>query len=352
MSLGNIRPNHDYYSMRIVFRDMRAGVLKIKTETPEDAWHLSKIVSEGTLVRGTTRRKTTVKRGQEIVSGDIKPVTLTIDVEKVSFQKDTGKLRLLGKITEGPDDIQIASYHTLQVEPGMVLTITKPWQRHEIKRLEDAVKPSPKVFICMVDRESAKFYRLLPQGPELSSEVEFKKSGRPGDEENRESYYKGIVSILEEHDEPIIIAGPGFERENIYKYIKSKFPDLAKRSVLEHSHDTEISGVTELLKRSGDAVLAKHRIRQEIEWVGSFLEEIRKDGLAVYGPRETEAAMDMGAASELLISEEKIPGNERLLEKAEKIRAEIRIISSSHEAGEMFLGMGGVGAMLRYKPVS
>lgn len=339
--------------MRIMSRDMREGVVKLKIEAPEDAWHLSKILEPGAMVKGRTRRKTTVKRGQEIVSGDIKPVTLTIEVEKVSFQRDTGKLRLLGKIMDGPEDIQLASYHTLQVEPGLVLTITKKWQSHELKRLEDAAKPSPKVFICMIDRDGAKFYTMPPSGPEQAGEIKFQKSKRsdkPAEDENREGYYSKVIEVLQEKTEPVIIAGPGFERENLYKFIKSKSPELTRRAVLEHANDTEISGVTELLKRSGDAVLAKHRVAQETEWVERFLEEVRKDGMAVYGPKETEEALDVGAASVLLISEEKLSGNEALLESAEKVSAEIRIVSSTHEAGEMFLGMGGIGCMLRYKP--
>jgi protein pelota len=335
--------------MRIVFRDMKEGVLKIKIETPEDVWHLSKIIEAGNLVRGRTKRKTSIKRGREVIEGDARPVTLTIEVEKVAFQQDMGKLRLLGKIMEGPDDIQMASYHTLQVEPGQAVTVTKAWKKHELERLESAAKPSPRVFICMIDRDGAKFYRLLPSGPESAGEIKFQRSGRPGEEENRDGYYNKILETLREREEAIMIAGPGFERENLYKFIKSKGPETAKRAILEHAHDTEITGVTEVLKKSADAVLARHRVSQETGWVETFLEEIRKDGLAVYGPEETEEALHVGAASTLMVSEEKISVYEKLLEQAEKTGAEIRIISSTHEAGEVFLGMGGVGGLLRYK---
>lgn len=337
--------------MRIIFRNLREGVIKLKLEEPEDAWHLSKVIDEGTVVKGKTKRKTTIKRGQEIVSGDIRPVLLSIDVEKVSFQKDTGRLRLLGKIVEGPPEVQVSSYHTLQVEPGMVLAITKPWKKHEVKRLEDAAKPSPKIFICMIDRDAAMFYVMLPIGPRELGQINFQKTGRPGEEDNRDGFYKKILETIQARVEPVILAGPGFERENIFKFIKSKSPETAKRIVLEHTHDTEISGVNELLRKAGDEVLAKHRVSKETGWVEEFLGEIKKDGLAVYGPKETETAVDMGAVSALIVSEEKLSESEALMEKAEKSGAEIRIVSSSHEAGEMFLGMGGIGGILRYKTV-
>jgi len=336
--------------MRIIRRNLRDGLLKLRLETPEDVWHLSKVVEPGSIVRAKSKRKASVRRGSDFVEGDVRPVVLAIEVEKVAFQKDTGKLRMLGKVVSGPEDVPHGSYHTIQAEPGQAVEVTKRWKRHEITRMEDAARPSPRAFICMIDRDAAHFYKLLPSGPEPSGSIEFRKSRRPGEgEDDRMTHYQKIAATLEEHDETVIIAGPGFERENLFKHIKSKHPELAKRTVLEHADDTEISGVTAVIRRAAPSVLARHRVREEAEWVQSFLEEVRKDGLAVYGMAETKRALESGAVAALMVSEEKLPEASAMLDVAESTGAEIRIISSTHEAGEMFLGMGGVGAMLRYK---
>jgi len=335
--------------MRIIRRDLKNGVVKLRLETPEDIWHLSKVVQPGDIVKAKSKRKSAVRRGDEVVEGDVHPVILAIDVEKVAFQKDTGKLRFLGKVVES-DEVPHGSYHTIQAEPGQAIEVTKQWKRHELKRLEDAAKPSPRAFICMIDRDAAQFYALMPSGPEPKGAIEFRRSKRPGDgDDDRTGHYEKVVSVLEEHDEAVVIAGPGFERENLMRHIKSKHHELAKRTVLEHADDTELSGVTSVIRRAAPSVLAKHRVREETEWVHAFLEQIRKDGLAVYGPNETKHALESGAVSAFMVSEEKLPEAAALLDLAESTGAEIRIVSSTHEAGEMFLGMGGIGAMLRYK---
>jgi protein pelota len=69
----------------------------------------------------------------------------------------------------------------------------------------------------------------------------------------------------------------------------------------------------------------------------------------VYGKKETEHALGMGAVERLLVSEEKIHDYEGILDEAEKMRTEIVIISGEHESGERFLAIGGIGGFLRFK---
>jgi len=81
--------------------------------------------------------------------GDRKPVTLTIQLEKTEYHKDIHVLRLSGKITEGPEDIQISSYHTLSIDTDTVLTIQKPkWKAYHLDRLKKARQKRPLLFIC------------------------------------------------------------------------------------------------------------------------------------------------------------------------------------------------------------
>ena len=102
--------------MQIIRMDKKENTAKIRTETPDDLWHLEKILEPGDLVTSRTLRKTTIKRGNEIDKGDRKPVTLTIQVEKKEFHKDSHMLRLTGPIKSGPEDlVQIGSYHSLGI---------------------------------------------------------------------------------------------------------------------------------------------------------------------------------------------------------------------------------------------
>jgi protein pelota len=337
--------------MRIIRFDRKEGSIKLKIETPEDIWHLSKVLEPGDLVRGKTKRKITIKRGQEIIKGEHKPVTLTIEAEKISFHKDTGKLRITGKIKEGPEDIDLNSYHTIQIEQGMVLIIKKEWKKYQIERLEKAKIKQPLIFICMIDRERADFASLKESGVELLGSITSRKSKMGKEDEDKDSYYKQIMDVLERQRDhkSIIIAGPGFERENLYNYIKEKQPSLLKKIVLEHASDTGRPGINEVLKKSADKVLLQTRIVEETQWVEKFLAEIKKDGLAVYGKEETRKATEYGAVETLLVSEEKLSEFEDIIEKAEKQSGKIVIITSNHEAGDRFFNIGGIGGFLRFK---
>ncbi len=94
----------------------------------------------------------------------------------------------------------------------------------------------------------------------------------------------------------------------------------------------------------------KHsRISEETEAVEKLLSEIAKDGLAVYGLKETQKALEAGAIETMLVSDKKVRDVEDLIERAEKQKAKILIVSSEHQSGEKLLGLGGVAGLLRYK---
>ncbi len=332
--------------------DKKENTAKIRTETPDDLWHLEKILEPGDLVTSRTMRKTTIKRGHEIDKGDRKPVTLTIQVEKKEFHKDSHMLRLTGPIKSGPEDlVQIGSYHSLGIGTDAILTIQKKqWKSHHIDRLNKAkIKPSL-LLICVLDREEADCAALKESGIEYLASF---SSVKVKDSDSLEDYHKEIMGYLEGKQEgfqAIVLAGPGFERENLLKYIREKKPELAKRIVLEHANSTGRAGIQEVIKTSANQILKDTRIARETELVEKLLEGINKDeGQAVYGKKETEKAIDFGAVEILLVSDDKIPDFEDMMNRAEKNGANVRIITSDHESGEKFLHLGGIGGLLRFK---
>ncbi|NIO21054.1 MAG: mRNA surveillance protein Pelota, partial [Candidatus Aenigmarchaeota archaeon] len=104
-----------------------------------------------------------------------------------------------------------------------------------------------------------------------------------------------------------------------------------------------------VIKTSANRILKDTRIARETELVEKLLQEINKDGLAVYGKKETMKAVEYGAIETLLVSEESIPDFEEIMDKVEKQGGNIRIISSDHESGEKFLNLGGIAGFLRFK---
>ncbi len=329
--------------MKIIKKDVREGVIRLKVETPSDLWHLGKILEPGDQARAATTRKTVINRGGELKTGDRKKMVLTVEAEKMELTDNA--FRITGPIKSGPEDIQLNSYHTLQIEIGNEITIKKEWKKHHLNRIKKAQETQPLVLICVLDRESADIAMLKESGIQKIGKI------RSKDPEAREEYHAEIKAFLEKQTgyNALILAGPGFERENLQKYLKEKKSPIAEKIHLEHSSSTGLPGINEVLKSSATTIINKTRIAEESKTVEKLLEEIKKDGLAVYGPKETEQAINSGAASTLLISETKIRDYEVLMDTMEKLQGKVMIIGTDHPMGEQFLHLGGIAGFLRYK---
>jgi protein pelota len=335
--------------MQIVKKDLKKGVIALKLQTLDDLWHLEKVIEPGDMVRAKTTRRLTLKRGEDIVKAERKPVTLTVAVEKVSFH-ETGRLRAGGKISEGPEDM--SGSHTIDLKPDMTVTVTKKaWKPQHMDRLERAKVKEPLLFICVVDRERADFGGLKASGLEMLGSKSFRKVKKGEEEEKRESWHREIMDHLakQEKYQRIILAGPGFEAENIYGFIQHKDPGLYGRIALEKASVTGRAGLQEVIKRSADKVLANTRVARETKAVEDLMAEIGRDGLAVYGKKETRHAAEMGAVETLLVSEQAVRDHEPLIDMVEKQKGKVMILSSSHEAGERFVSLGGIAGFLRFR---
>lgn len=335
--------------MRLLKVDRKEGILRLGLQTLEDLWHLHKILEEGDFVRAKTYRKVAIKRGREIVEGDKKPVLLTIKLEKSEFHQYSGKLRLSGVIVSGPEDIQLASHHTLTVEPGMLVTIKKEKiKSFQLDRLQKAKVREANIFFVAIDREQVDFGGLREFGLELLGSLSFKKRDS---EEDRSPFYQKILENMESQKEygTILICGPGFERENLFTFIKKENPSLAERISLEYSSAIGKPGIQEVIKTSASKILKETRIARETGFVERLLLQIKKENLAVYGKEPVKKAIDYGALETLLVSDIKMKESESIIDAAETISAKIVIISTEHQAGEQFLSLGGIGGFLRFR---
>jgi len=335
--------------MRILKTDMKEGILRLGLQALEDLWHLHKILETGDKVKAKTYRKVAIKRGSEITEGDKKPVLLTIRLEKSEFHKYTGKLRLSGTIVSGPEDIQLASHHTIQLEPGMMVEVEKPSIKgYELDRLKRARVKEADIFIAAIDRDQVDFASLREFGLEMHGSIRYKKIA--GDE-NRGPWYDKIIENLKSQEDfgKILICGPGFERTNLFAYVRKKSPEVGKKVTVEYSSDIGKPGIQEVIKTSGDRILKETRIARETGFVENLLLEIKKRGLEVHKKEDVEKAVEYGALDTLMVSDIKVREFEELIDQSENISAKIAIISTEHQAGEQFLSLGGIGGLLRFK---
>ena len=92
--------------------------------------------------------------------------------------------------------------------------------------------------------------------------------------------------------------------------------------------------------------------------VNELCEQIAKEGNATYGMKEVTYAAESGAVKELFVSDKllrtlheqgKYAELDVLLRQVDKTGGTIFIISSLHEGGQKLDGLGGVGALLRFR---
>ncbi len=153
-------------------------------------------------------------------------------------------------------------------------------------------------------------------------------------------------------DSKVILAGPGFTKEDLKKRIDAAYPELVPRIVLYDASTVGISGFQEVLRRGAvDRLLEESRLALETTLIEDLLREIATDGRAAYGPAEVRGAADQGAVETLMVSDELVrsPEMDRLMRSVSDARGRVVIFSSEFEPGKRLSALGGVAAITRYK---
>ena len=353
--------------MRIINEDEKEGIVEVVPETLDDLWHLSHIIEVGDNASSKTTRRIQDTSGDKLRSdrGVKKTFYLGLDVENVSFHLFTGKLRLTGVITRGPEDlIPLGSHHTLEVKLNVPIKIKKErWPKWAINRINQAIEASKKLsaIIVVLEDDTATLGLMRQFGIEYYGPIKGNVSGKRIIDKNREKnivqFYEKVIESIEKFDsiQNIVIAGPGFVKNDFYDYLKDKHDDLAKIAIIEPTGSGGRNGISEVLKKGTvEKLTSENRVAFEMGAIDRLLTEIAKNSSkVVYGLRETRNAINLGAVSELLILDTKVAseGMSEEMDMVENMKGEVMVISSEHEGGKQLESLGGMAAILRYEIV-
>ncbi|MEF8847544.1 MAG: mRNA surveillance protein pelota [Candidatus Thermoplasmatota archaeon] len=346
--------------MKILHQDKKTGKIKIKPENLDDIWHLYNIIEKKDLVRGITFRTEENKDGiVRSKKSKKKKMKLGIRVEDVDFHEFSDRLRIKGIIEEGPQEH--GSYHTLNVdaeEMNVISVIKDDWKSHQLERLKEAVRDTKKGILTFIslDEDLATIAVLRQSGLQHIADIQSHRSGKMYESENKEREYFGeilyLVKEYKKENNPLVIVGPGFTKDNLLKYGKESKPELFERCVVHGTGNAGINGIYEAIKRGiVEQITKENRVSYETKLLNKLFEEIKKDGLATYGEEQVEYALGNGAVERLLISDKMVRSEkgEKFIEKAKENKSDFTIINTMHESGEKIEGLGGVAALLRFK---
>jgi protein pelota len=343
--------------MRVLKENLRGdeGEITLLPESLDDLWHLKYLIEPGDLVFALTHRKVQAiadkARPEKL---ERRPVRLGVRVEDIEFHIYSNWLRLHGVIKSG---IDVGAYHTLNIEVGTDLSIVKyHWRPDQFQRIKEAVAESrrPKVVLALVEEGEATIGILRQFGVQMAAELRA-GSGKGGGEDHRAQFFRdvaGAIALAAGEDAQVILAGPGFAKEDLKKLIDSAYPDLAKRITMDDASSIGRSGFQEVLRRGAvSRVLEDSRIAQEAKLIDDLFREIATDGKAAYGLKEVQDAVNYGAVEHLLVLDEvaRRRSLDSLMRDVASARGKVVIFSSEFEPGERLRSLGGVAALLRFK---
>ena len=337
--------------MKLLKKDLKHGKIVVVVQNLDDLWHLSQIIESGDVISSKTTRK--IKATEK--ETEKKTLFLDIRVEEVEFKEKN--LRISGKTTEEKEDVPKGAYHTISLEISSTTGITKgSWPKYQLKRLEQATKKQAETLILVLDREEAIFALLKSKGYEVLTQIKGKVA-KKGIKTATSNFYKELSDKLAEYDkrfksDAIIVASPAFWKEDLMEELKDS--ELKKKIVTATCSSVGKNAIEEVLKRPElKEVLKQQRAAEESKYIEELMMEISKDGLAIYGKKEVEGAVESGNVKVFLITDVFIYKNreksEELMKNSEAVKGEVVIINSENEAGKKLDSLGGTAVLLRYK---
>ncbi len=344
--------------MQLLKIDKKNNFFEVVPDNMDDLWHLERIIETGDVVSAKTERK--VKPREEGMQATKENVFYDIQAEKIEFHESSGHLRVLGVIVGGhPEElVELKAHHSIDIFPEKSIKVKKSLlKNHQIDRLKQAQKASGRgmTLLVVLDDEAADFAVLKEFGFEQKGKIASGKSGKQFKSDEKENLFfeKIIKKVQEIAPEKTVIAGPGFTKTNLKKFIDDKRIKLP--AFFEHTNSTGITGLNELIKDGTiDKIVSEMQIVKETKLVEQVLAELGKQhGLAVVSFAEVEKAVLATSVAHLLLGDVFLLSNrekaEKILSETEQAGGEIHIVSSKSDAGKKLNGLGGVAALLRFR---
>jgi len=356
--------------LKIIEMNLKKDFVKVIPEALDDLWHLYNVIYKGDKVYAHTKREikpdgkyARPRRGKRV------SVFVGVEVEKISWDKLLGRLRVHGTIRQAPETVPVGSHHTVNITLNKPLTIvkSKKWARHHVERLKRASITSEKpITIIAIDDEGYVIAVTKQYGIEIEVEEKTKLPGKLEAEKRSaatKEYFLKVSSSLRQvwtaTHSAIVIIGVGFVKNDFAKFLEDEARDVAKSVVdVKGVNNSGVAGIYEAL-RSGVLLKAmKHvRITSETEVIEEVLKRLGQDESNIaYGFDDVKKVAELGAVETMVLadiilrrtSDEKRLHLEELMNVVEQKGGKIMIVSTEHEAGEKLTALGGIAALLRY----
>ena len=338
--------------------------LTLVPESLDDLWHLSHVIEPGDTVSGDTTRR--IQRSDEQLrdtGGEREHIWAAINVEDVEFARFANRLRVGGEIVDCSREDQLGHHHTLNVEEHTELDVTKRFKPDQRDRIEEAVEATdnPDIAIATVEEGQAYVHTVAQYGTEERASITA-PTGKGEYARPRSELFQELTDILKRQDvEAIILAGPGFTKQDALDFIEENSQDLTDRITTVDTSGVGDRGVHEVLKRGAvEDVQKETRIAEESDYIDELMDRIAEGTKVAYGPEEVEKAAEYGAIEQLLVLDSDLREQRagegdwdidvnHVIETTEQKGGEVTVFSSDFDPGQQLSNLGGIAALLRYR---
>jgi protein pelota len=249
--------------------------------------------------------------------------------------------------------VDCGAHHTFNAETGYEISVIKRWRQVDLDRIDRAVKSSVYgvIHILTIEEGEAELFRLRQYGPESVVTVQM-GSGKGSEVNTRQAFFDQLLSHCASVTGPLVIAGPGFVKDDFVKYMKGKDSAIAERALVVETRRIGRGAVQDVVGQGAiEKLVGDLQLTREVKLVDEVLLRISQNGAVAYGMQAVADAIDYGAAGQVLITDTLLTDAAvtRLVEKAEGMHSKIIVLSSTFEPGERLDALGGIAALLRYK---
>lgn len=341
--------------MHVIRFSDATNTIKIRPDSFDDLYLIQRLVAEEDSITAKSYRRFKPSEGDV---GEQKEILVKIHVEKSELDKNAGKLRFTGKILWGrPEEfVKLASYHTVNVGIGDVLEIQKPeWKGYILKRIKQAVQDTkkPKLGVVALDEDGATVAYIRGYGIEMLTELRSHLSKRMKEKDyalQREQYFKEIISTIKNMKVEIVaVAGPGFTRDNLKKYIAEKNLEIGKKLVYVPASDAERSGIREAMQSNEiSKALEQEQVKNEFELLNKFLSGLNLNA-SFHGIPKVRESLDSYTAGILLVNDSVLNDKkiQELLDTADQNKVKIEIFNSLDDAGLQLANFGNIASIAK-----
>ncbi|MFA5303754.1 MAG: hypothetical protein WC393_04430 [Candidatus Nanoarchaeia archaeon] len=348
--------------MKILKKNLKNNEITIKTESLDDLWYLSQIITPKTIINGKTYRKVEINDK----TSERKQIFIELDVEKTEFKEFSDILKVLGKIIRSSDDrVQKGDYHSFNISVKDEVTIIKEWSQVDYDYLTKSSKKDSNLMLVAADYGDATIAYYHDYSIEYSTTLSEELGGKreiTAYEKNKAEFIKTLLSSLNElaknRQAKSVLIGATMSLIDALKSKINEYDYLKNKSSFVKINYSNKNGIKELIN-SGEAQksIDKTQYYEQQVIINNLMELISKSKKSTYGYKFVKEAINKGAVQDLILStnfikkakeDNSFKELDSLIKLSNSSNASLSIVNSGSELGEQVDNLAGIAAILRY----